>query len=396
MHKAMIKSLNEQFEKHFQQKNGHIMFNPGRINLMGHQSDYVPGQLLATTIQRGAYSVCRLRDDKEVHFYCPKRKHDREMIFSIDQFEIPAKAVSWSDYLKHIITSLNGSANFIQQGFDIMIDWNMPFGAGLATESSIISLLAMSISYIYDFDLADDAIIKIAHQAEVALSPDDIATATLADYTTYLKTAKEHVFYFDARENAYKIFPAFKDQDYSILLIDTLRNRQFNQIKYQRRIVEANLALNKLKSVLPIQNLVDLSLSDYERYHHLLDNPVIEKRLKYIVYENDRVSRAVEAIEKDKFNHFNRLINRSYESLRDIFELTGYELDTVIEAANAQKGVFSASTTDGRLGGTAFAIVKSDALEEVKANLTSIYQDEIGLTPMFDVASLGDRSRILM
>lgn len=395
MHEAMIQSLTTQFEKRFNRKKGHIMFTPGRINILGHHSDYVPGHLLATTINRGAYVMCHLRDDQEVHFYCSKSHTNKEAIFTIDDTEISAEA-SWTDYLKVIIQSLNQLSDFIHQGMDILLDWNLPFGAGLATESAIISILTMSLAYTYDIDLTDDEIGQVAYNAEQTLTREATAKGKKADYATHLKAHKDYTLYYSAITEETELIPAFKRNGYSILLIDTLRNRQFNQMRYQRRIKECETVLTKFKEKLPIQQLTDLSLSEFERYRYLINNPRLENRAKYVVYEHDRVSRAKEALRNKNVELFNALINRSYESLRDLFELTGYELDTIVEAANYLPGVLSVNATDGRMGGSAFAIVETAAIDAIKKELTKISQEEIGLAPEFETTWFGDRSRILM
>ena len=139
-----------------------------------------------------------------------------------------------------------------------------------------------------------------------------------------------------------------------------------------------------------IKNLCDLKETEFEKVQHIITSPVERKRARHAVLENIRVKKAIAALEKNDIEEFGALMNASHISLRDDYEVTGIELDTLVESAWNQSGTIGARMTGAGFGGCAIAIVRNDDIEDFTSAVRKEYTQAIGYEPDFYIASIGD------
>ena len=183
--------------------------------------------------------------------------------------------------------------------------------------------------------------------------------------------------------------------DTSILIMNTNKKRELADSKYNERRAECDKALELLKAQKEINFLCDLTVDEFNKISHVLTDDVLYRRAKHAIHENERVQLAIEALASGDLNQFGTLLNQSHQSLRDDYEVTGKELDTIVELAWAQNGVLGARMTGAGFGGCAIALVENEALETVKEAITKGYKEMIGYDADLYVATIGDGTKTL-
>lgn len=200
--------------------------------------------------------------------------------------------------------------------------------------------------------------------------------------------------YLDVNTLDYTLVPA-EFGDNVILIMNTNKRRELAESKYNQRRQECETALKELQSELSIQTLGDLSNEEFDSNVELISNDILVKRARHAVYENSRTQEAVEMLKENKLEAFGELLNKSHVSLRDDYDVTGIELDTLVEAAWKQKGVLGARMTGAGMGGCAIALVNKGVVADAIELIGTEYKDKIGYKASFYIAEIGDGAKKL-
>jgi galactokinase len=188
-------------------------------------------------------------------------------------------------------------------------------------------------------------------------------------------------------------YAPIKLEGYKILIMNTNKRRELADSKYNERRGECEQALAQLQQKLPIEALGQLTEAEFDENQTLIPNETVRKRAKHAVYENVRTLKALEELTAGNLEAFGQLMNKSHISLRDDYEVTGVELDSLVEAAWKLPGVMGARMTGAGFGGCAIAIVENEQVDSFIANVGAAYQDKIGYPADFYVASIGDGAK---
>ena len=379
-----MEQLKGQFQTLFH-ASGTSFFSPGRVNLIGEHTDYNGGMVFPCAITYGTYAVASLRDDYEIHFYSNNFTEIGEIICHISDLHYD-KADDWANYAKGVVHFIQEKGYTFPTGFNILIEGNIPNGAGLSSSASLEVLVGTVVNDLYHFNIDMIDIVKISQEAEnkfvgmnCGIMDQFIIGMGKKDCATALDTATLNFTYAPV-----------KLKDASIVIMNTCKRRGLADSKYNERRSECEAALEELKTRVHIQNLCDLSVDEFEKVKDAIQSEVRMRRAKHAISENERVKTAIEALEKDDLTTFGQLMNASHISLRDDYEVTGIELDTLVAAAWKQPGVIGARMTGAGFGGCAIAIVKNDAIEAFQDTVKKEYVEQIGYPCEFYIASIGD------
>ena len=178
--------------------------------------------------------------------------------------------------------------------------------------------------------------------------------------------------------------------------MNTNKRRELGDSKYNERRFECQKALELLQSVVNVGSLGDLTIEEFEAHKEVIGDSVLRKRAKHAVYENQRTIRAVKALEEKDLALFGKLMVESHDSLRNDYEVTGVELDTLVEETLKCDGVLGARMTGAGFGGCAVSIVKDASVETVIKTVGENYEKKIGYPADFYVVSVGDGPRELI
>ena len=366
-------------------------FSPGRVNLIGEHTDYNGGHVFPCSITQGTYGIADKRDDREVHCYSMNFEERGVIVFNLDDLSY-VEADSWANFVKGMLKYLIEAGHSIDSGFNVLIYGNIPNGAGLSSSASLELLIGVIAENLFNLTLDRLDLIKIGQKTENQFMG---VNSGIMDQFAIGMGSKDMAIFLNTNTLDYELVPA-EFGDNVILIMNTNKRRELADSKYNQRRSECEEALRRLQTELPINSLGELTEESFEANRSLINDEVLERRAKHAVYENVRTLLAKDVLTKGKLKEFGELLNQSHISLRDDYEVTGLELDTLVEAAWQQAGVLGARMTGAGMGGCAIALVNSEKVEEVKAAVQAAYKEKIGYAADFYVAQIGDGAKELV
>ena len=380
---ALRSKFNEVFKKEKL-----YFFAPGRVNLIGEHTDYNGGHVFPCALSFGTHCVFCKRDDKKVRLY--SLNFPEKGIIDADLSTISYdKKQDWANYPLGVIKTLQNHGYNINQGFELMFWGDIPNGAGLSSSASIELATAVAMNKIFNLYIPQVELVKFCQEAENKFVGMNCG---IMDQFAIGMGKEGCAVLLDCNTLNYEYAP-LDLKGVSIVIMNTNKRRELADSKYNERRSECERALKELQRKLPIKSLGDLSIDEFEKNKELITNPTDRKRAKHAVYENQRTLQAVERLKAGDLKTFGKLMNESHISLRDDYEVTGKELDTLAEAAWQQPGVLGARMTGAGFGGCAIALVQDADVKHFIDNVGKIYHEKTGLQADFYIASVGGPAR---
>ena len=385
----MKNQIKDTFIKIFGDKeNLKIFFSPGRVNLIGEHTDYNGGNVFPCALSFGTYGAISLRDDKKVRMYSSNFEDIGVIEFDLDSIKYE-KAHDWVNYPKGVIDVMKKNGYNIDKGFDVAICGNIPNGAGLSSSASLELLIAVMMDKLFNFNIDRVDLVKFSQKAENAFVG---VNCGIMDQFAIGMGKKDSAILLDCNTLKYS-YSKVDLKDEVLVISNTNKRRGLADSKYNERRSECETALEELKSKLNINALGELSIEEFENNKDLIKDEVRRKRAKHAVYENIRTLKAKEALEKNDLITFGKLMNESHISLRDDYEVTGIELDTLVELAWNEDGVLGSRMTGAGFGGCTVSLVKKDKVEDFIENVGKGYKEKIGYDASFYIANIGEGTK---
>ena len=381
----MKKRLIKEFTDIFEVPGEALFFSPGRVNLIGEHTDYNGGMVFPCAITFGTYAVVSKRTDSCMRLFSNNFKEKGIIDVALQTLHYDKKD-DWANYVKGVLYFLQQEGFEIPCGLNILIEGNIPNGAGLSSSASLEVLTGTILKETFQLPISKLDIIKLSQKAENQFVGMNCG---IMDQFIIGMGKKDHAIALDTGTLEYTYAPVQLKQA-SIVIMNTNKQRGLTDSKYNERRAECEHALSQLQTVVKIKNLCDLKETEFEKVQHVITSPVERKRARHAVLENIRVKKAIAALEKNDIEEFGALMNASNISLRDDYEVTGIELDTLVESAWNQSGTIGARMTGAGFGGCAIAIVRNDDIEDFTAAVRREYTQAIGYEPDFYIASIGD------
>ena len=378
----MKKRLIKEFTDIFEVPGEALFFSPGRVNLIGEHTDYNGGMVFPCAITFGTYAVVSKRTDSCMRLFSNNFKEKGIIDVALQTLHYDKKD-DWANYVKGVLYFLQQEGFEIPCGLNILIEGNIPNGAGLSSSASLEVLTGTILKETFQLPISKLDIIKLSQKAENQFVGMNCG---IMDQFIIGMGKKDHAIALDTGTLEYTYAPVQLKQA-SIIIMNTNKQRGLTDSKYNERRAECEHALSQIQTVVKIKNLCDLKETEFEKVQHVITSPVERKRARHAVLENIRVKKAIAALEKNDIEEFGALMNASHISLRDDYEVTGIELDTLVESAWNQSGTIGARMTGA---GCAIAIVRNDDIEDFTAAVRREYTQAIGYEPDFYIASIGD------
>lgn len=386
----MKQGIAERFTEVFGEVAQGTYFAPGRINLIGEHTDYNGGNVFPASITIGTYGAARKREDRLVRLYSENFPDLGIIEFSLDDLSYN-KAHDWTNYPKGMIVYLKEEGFEINQGLEIIFHGTIPNGAGLSSSASIELLTGVILRDLFDLDAKMLDLIITGKRVENKFIG---VNSGIMDQFAIGMGKKDHAILLDTNTLEYELVPA-KFGEYVIAIMNTNKRRELADSKYNERRSECEEALSRLQTKLDIKALGELDEATFEANTDLIGDEVLSKRARHAVTENQRTLKAKAALEANNLTEFGLLLNASHQSLKDDYEVTGIELDTLVAAAQAQPGVLGARMTGAGFGGCAIALVEKAVLPDFIETVGKEYQEKIGYAADFYQASIDDGARKL-
>ena len=368
-----------------------LFFSPGRVNLIGEHTDYNGGHVFPCALTIGTYGAVRKRADRKLRLYSMNFSGTGIWETSLDELT-PCPEDRWTNYPKGVLWALQEKGYEVPFGFDLLVYGNIPNGSGLSSSASLEVLIGTIAKKFYGLDmLTMEEIAKIGQYSENHYNG---VNCGIMDQFAVAMGKKNHAIYLDTATLEYEYAP-LELGDARIVIACSNKKRGLADSAYNTRRSECEMALQELQQVVKVDTLGDLSEEEFEQYKDAIKDPVRVRRARHAVYENQRTRKAAEALKKGDLAEFGRLMNESHVSLRDDYEVTGIELDTLAETAWEQPGVIGSRMTGAGFGGCTVSIVKNDAIDAFIENVGRKYESVIGYAADFYVVEAGDGARRL-
>ena len=387
----LIENLKNDFTEIFNENPTNIYFSPGRVNLIGEHTDYNGGNVFPCALSIGTYGLTTKRDDKKVRLYSNNFKDIGVIEFYLDQLKFK-KEHDWANYPKGVIKTFKDHGFDISNGFNVLVYGNIPNGSGLSSSASLELLTSIILKDTFNLEIDMVSMVKMSQEAENKFIG---VNCGIMDQFAIGMGTKDCAILLDCNTLEYR-YSKINMDGYKLVIGNTNKKRGLVDSKYNERRAECEEALRILKEYKNVSSLGELTEEDFESLKDKIENPIIRKRAKHAVLENLRTLKAVETLENNDIKTFGELMNQSHISLRDDYEVTGIELDTLVEAAWDQKdNVIGSRMTGAGFGGCTISIVKEDSIDEFINYSTEKYEKIIGYKPSFYVVDISDGTRKL-
>jgi galactokinase len=385
-----MKHLEQKFQEVFGIPAEKQFFAPGRVNLIGEHTDYNGGNVFPCAIDKGTYGLVKKRDDRKFRMYSENFADLGIMEFTLDELTNEKKH-DWANYPKGVIKMFLEAGQKIDSGFDILFSGNIPNGAGLSSSASIEMLTAIVLKDLFNLSIDPVEMAQLGKKTENLFIG---VNSGIMDQFAVAMGKKDHAILLDCNTLKYDYVPVVL-KDEVIVIANTNKRRGLADSKYNERRAECDEALAELQTKLPIKALGELSIEQFEANKDLIKSPIRQKRAKHAVYENQRTLKAQKELSAGNLAEFGKLMNQSHISLRDDYEVTGVELDTLAALAWEQPGVVGSRMTGAGFGGCTVSIVKKDKVDDFIKNVGEAYKNKIGYTADFYIASVSDGAKKL-
>jgi len=380
--------LKEMFVELFGSGEGtRMFFAPGRVNLIGEHTDYNGGYVFPAALSFGTYALVRPREDRLYRFR--SLNFPQQVDVSLDQVEYRTED-DWANYPKGVLQQLLAYAPeqaAAYRGADVLFYGNIPNGAGLSSSASIEMVTAYALSRLAGNSIPVIELVKLAQKAENQFV--GVNCGIMDQFAVGMGKAN-HAVRLNCADLSYEYAP-LRLGVHKLIITNTNKRRGLADSKYNERRAECEAGLEILRRVKPdLRDLGALSLSEWEELKGHIEDPVIRARVEHVVSEDDRVLKAVCSLEENDLITFGQLMIQSHESLRDLYEVTGRELDALVEASLSVDGCIGSRMTGAGFGGCTVSVVREDAVERFKQQVEERYTEATGLTPTFYVCDVGD------
>lgn len=382
----MKEILLEKFKEVFGETDGvKTFFAPGRVNLIGEHTDYNGGHVFPCALTIGTYGAARIRQDRKLRFYSLNFEKLGVLESSLDDLK-PSKDADWTNYPKGVMWAFEQKGFSIPSGMDILLNGNIPNGSGLSSSASVEVLTGYILRDFFGFEVSNQDLALIGQYAENNFNG---VNCGIMDQFAIAMGKKDHAIFLDTADLSFTYAPIMLSGA-KLVIACSNKKRGLGDSKYNERRSECETALSELQKVTDIKSLGDLTEEEFERNQAAIGDPVRRKRARHAVYENQRTIQAAMALKNGNIAEFGQLMNASHVSLRDDYEVTGIELDTLVEEAWKVEGVIGSRMTGAGFGGCTVSLVKDEAIDTFIDQVGKAYLAKIGYAADFYVVEIGD------
>lgn len=379
---TMNNQLTEVFFEHYKQYPTATYFAPGRVNLIGEHIDYNGGLVMPCAITAGTWLALAPNNDGVIRF--KSLNFNDEGAFPV-QKSYQKTGGEWYNYPLGVFNELQKD-DWNASGLDLLYYGNIPIGSGLSSSASIEVLTAYALNDYYQLGHDKLQLVKLSKKVENEFIG---VNSGIMDQFAIAFGEADKALVLNCDTLKYKVVDC-QLGDHVLAIINTNKTRELSESKYNERVAECQQALQALQQEINISNLCELSAEKFALHSHLIGDETVLKRATHVVKENDRVHLAAKALNAGELEEFGRLMYASHQSLKELYEVTGKELDAVVDFCKEYPYVSGARMTGAGFGGCAIALLKKGYEEDFAKHLTDYYVDKVGYPAAIYVHEIGD------
>ncbi len=383
-----LSELKQKFIEKYGEGDFHGYFSPGRVNLIGEHTDYNGGFVFPCALSFGAYCMIRRTDRKTVKFASLNLPFETEV--AVEDLNKPV-GKEWVNYPIGVFAQFLKKGIKFEQGADILIYGDVPNGAGLSSSAALEMVTAMAINETWGFGLERLELVKMSQKAEHEFA--GVMCGIMDQFASGMGKA-DHAIFLNCDTLEYDLVPVELD-GIKIVISNTNSPHKLDSGMYNQRVSECHAAVDAISKVRPIKVLAEVSWDEFQKLESQIEDETARKRARHVISEIARTEQAVTELRNGNIETFGQLMNGSHDSLRDDYEVTGEELDTMVEEARKIDGVVGSRMTGGGFGGCTVSLVKDEAIDTFIQQVGKNYEARTGLKPAFYVAEIGDGAKRL-
>lgn len=365
-------------------EDGEAFFAPGRVNLIGEHTDYNGGHVFPCALTIGTYAAVRKRNDRKLRFFSMNFKHLGIIESSLDDLK-PRREAGWTNYPKGMMWAFGEKGYQMEQGIDLMLFGNIPNGSGLSSSASVEIVTGYLLNELFGFEISNQDLALIGQFSENNFNG---VNCGIMDQFAIAMGKQGQAIFLDTADLSFEYAP-LQLENAKIVIACSNKKRGLGDSKYNERRAECEQALAEIQKKIDARTLGDLTEEQFEQVKDAIGDEIRRKRAKHAVYENQRTIKAVQALQANDIALFGKLMNASHVSLRDDYEVTGKELDTLVEEAWKIDGVIGSRMTGAGFGGCTVSIVRDEVVDDFIAQVGKAYKSKIGYAADFYVVEIG-------
>ena len=354
---------------------------PGRVNLIGGHTDYNEGFVLPVAVDRAAWLAASPAGDVWANIRATNMGND-DVTFPVNH--VPSSAGGWADYPKGIVWAFL-ERDLKPMGLNAVLASDVPVGAGMSSSAAVELAFAYTWNTLSEFALSLSDLALLSQRAENQYVG---VNCGIMDQMISACGKAGHAMMLDTRNLERGYFPM--PDGVAIVVVDSLVRRSLAASEYNVRRAQCEEAVRVLQAYLPtITALRDVTVGDLERLGSHLSEIVL-RRAQHVVHENDRVLQVAKALHAGDIETVGALMVQAHHSLRDDYEVSAPELDTVVDAAIEVEGCYGARLTGAGFGGCAIALVAEEAVSELEKHVSAVYTAQFDKRPAVYVTRPAD------
>lgn len=362
-----LSRISDQFQKLFNEK-PLLIRSPGRVNLIGEHTDYNEGFVLPTAIDKAIYFAISPRDDGQFIMYAHDLNNSHS--FSIDSIIKSEKG--WPNYLMGVVDQIR-NMNYHISGFNCIFGGDVPIAAGLSSSAALETGMAFALNEIFQLQLDKLTLVKLSQKAENEFVG---VNCGIMDQLANIFSKEKHVFKLDCRSLELEYFP-FEREDIQLVLCDTQVQRELASSQYNIRRSQCEEGVHVVQKSSPgVKSLRDVTLDVLQDHKNSID-PIVYKRCKYVIEENERVLSACADLVKGDLESFGQRMYQSHDGLKNEYEVSCSELDALVDGASEIEGVLGSRMMGAGFGGCTINLVLRENLSNFKEKMKKVYRDRL-------------------
>jgi galactokinase len=358
---------------------------PGRINIIGEHTDYNSGYVLPSAIDRHVVFLASRRKDDLIRIWADSFRQERRFTLGED---VQRKQGGWIDYVQGIYWILAQQGASLC-GLDAYVWGNVPLESGLSSSAALEVSVLLALNSLFELQLPPMEMAKLAQKAE----NDFVGVKCgLMDQFISVFGRKDKAVFLDCETLEFDYIPLrLEREELGILVYDSGVKRDLASSEYNKRRDEATEALERMADT-GIQSYKDVTLEGLEDKRADLGE-TLYRRARHVVTENDRVKKAVRALNADEFDELGRLLFQSHDSLRDDYQVSCPELDLLYDCGKKSSACIGARLTGAGFGGSGIALVRKNGLSSFKQMLSDETRRKGFKQPSFYEVEIGEGAR---
>lgn len=385
----MIDELLDRFQRQYEGAldGVRVFFAPGRVNLIGEHTDYTGGYVFPAALTYGTWAVVRIRQDRCWNLF--STAYPTRVQWDPD---VSLEYSGWSQYPLGIIQEFAQKGQF--PGADVLFHGDLPTGAGLSSSASILMVTAVAVRDLMGLSNIM-SMIDLAVMAQYVENRYIGVQCGIMDPFAIGLGKADHALLLKTNTMDYQTIP-LRLGDYRLVITNSNKKRELADSKYNERREQCEEGFSSVRHLIPDTHVLgDVTLAQWQQIRSHIASPLLERRLHHVVSENARVLSSAEALQRGDIQMFGELMVRSHQSLSQDFEVSGRELDVLVEQSLEVSGCIGSRMTGAGFGGCTVSLVHRDHIHSFTSKVRDEYHRETGLQAEFYVCASADGAREL-